>query len=98
MLSNCKGEVKRLIYQNGVAQQKETVLTFVGYLTALSEKSALMEAGKFGKLFKLSIQKLVDIQEADTVEIAGVSYAVQWVAQRKGKNLTLTTVILEKWV
>lgn len=56
-----------------------------------------MEAGKFGKTYKLSITAWVDIRESDTIVIDEQEYSVQGVAQRKGGNLALTTVILEKW-
>lgn len=55
-----------------------------------------MEAGKFGKTYKLSITAWVDIRESDTIVIDEQEYSVQGVAQEKGGNLALTTVILEK--
>jgi hypothetical protein len=57
-----------------------------------------MEAGKFWKMYKLSITAWVDVRESDTIVIDGQEYSVQGVAQRRGWNLALTTVILEKWM
>ena len=68
------------------------------YLTAVNENSQLMTDWKFWKLFKLSIQDIVDIRESDSVVIEGREYSVKWVAQRKGWSLVLTTVILELWL
>ena len=98
MLSNCRAEVKRLVYEDKFARGKQTIATHPAYLTAVSENSRLMEAGKFGKIYELSITALVDIRESDTIVVDGQEYSVQGVAQRKGWNLALTTVILEKWM
>ena len=49
-------------------------------------------------MYKLSITAWVDVRESDTIVIDGQEYSVQGVAQRKGGNLALTTVILEKWM
>ena len=84
MLSNCRVEVKRLVYENKVARGKQTIGTHPAYLTAISENSRLMEAGKFGKIYELSITALVDIRESDTIVVDGQEYSVQGVAQRKG--------------
>ena len=97
MLSNCRAEVKRLVYEDKVARWKQTIATHPAYLTAVSENSRIMEAGKFGKTYKLSITAWVDIRESDTIVIDEQEYSVQGAAQRKGGNLALTTVILEKW-
>lgn len=96
MLSNCQAEVKRLVYEGKVARGKKTIATHPAYLTAVSENSRIMEAGKFGKTYKLSITACVDIRESDTIVIDKQEYSVQGVAQRQGGNLALTTVILEK--
>ena len=88
MLSNCSAEIKRLLYEDNVARWKQTV----------NENSQLMTDWKFWKLFKLSIQDIVDIRESDSVVIEGREYSVKWVAQRKGWSLLLTTVILELWL
>lgn len=98
MISNCTAEVKRLVYQDNVARGKETVSRYSWYLTAVSENSELMTDGKFWKLYKLSIQSLTDIKESDSVLIDWVEYTVKWVAYRHWWDLSLTTVILEKWV
>ena len=98
MLSNCTAELKRLVYVNNVARDKETIATYSGYITAINEESKLTEGSKFWKLYKLSIQQLTEIQEADEIVIDSVSYSVKWVAYRHWWNLSLTTVILERWV
>lgn len=98
MLFNCKAEVKRLVYEGKVARGKQTIATHPAYLTAVSENSRLMEAGKFGKIYELSITALVDVRESDTIVVDGQEYSVQGLAQRKGWNLALTRVILEKWM
>ena len=98
MLFNCNAEVKRLVYEGKVAREKQTIATHPAYLTAVGENSRLMEAGKFGKMYKLSITAWVDVRESDTIVIDGQEYSVQGVAQRRGWNLALTTVILEKWM
>lgn len=97
MLSNCSAEIKRLVYENNVARWKTTVFSIRWYFTAVNENSQLMTDWKFWKLFKLSIQDIVDIRESDSVFIEWNEYAVKWVAKRKGGNLCLTTVILELW-
>jgi hypothetical protein len=43
MLTNCTAELKRLVYVNNVARNKETIATYSGYLTAISEESKYME-------------------------------------------------------
>lgn len=96
MLYNCQAEVKRLVYENKVARDKQTIATYPAYLTAVSENSRVMEAGKFGKSYKLSIRDWVDVRESDTIVIDEQEYSVQGVAKRKGGNLTLTTVMLEQ--
>lgn len=98
MLSNCSAEIKRLVYEDNVARWKQTVFSVRWYLTAVNENSQLMTDWKFWKLFKLSIQDIVDIRESDSVVIEGREYSVKWVAQRKGWSLLLTTVILELWL
>lgn len=98
MLSNCNAQVKRLVYDKWIAKTKQIIASYPAYLTAVSENSRVMTAGKFGKMYKLSITSLVDIRESDTIEVDGQDYSVQGVAQRKGNNLTLTTVILEQWL
>lgn len=98
MLSNCRVEVKRLVYEDKVARRKKIIATHPAYLTAVSENSRIMEAGKFGKTYKLSITAWVDIRESDTIVIENQEYSVQGVAQRRGWYLALTTVILEKWM
>ncbi len=98
MLSNCSAEIKRLVYEDNVARWKQTVFSLRWYLTAVNENSQLMTDWKFWKLFKLSIQDIVDIRESDSVVIEGREYSVKWVAQRKGWSLLLTTVILELWL
>ena len=98
MLSNCTAEIKRLVYEDNVARWKQTVFSLRWYLTAVNENSQLMTDWKFWKLFKLSIQDIVDIRESDSVVIEGREYSVKWVAQRKGWSLLLTTVILELWL
>lgn len=98
MLSNCRAEVRRLVYEDTVARGRLTIATHPAYLTAVSENSRIMEAGKFGKTYKLSITAWVDIRESDTIVIENQEYSVQGVAQRKGGKLALTTVILEKWM
>jgi len=98
MICNCSAEIKRLVYEDNVARWKQTVFSLRWYLTAVNENSQLMTDWKFWKLFKLSIQDIVDIRESDSVVIEGREYSVKWVAQRKGWNLLLTTVILELWL
>ena len=98
MLNNCTAELKRLVYVNNVARDKETIATYSGYLTAINEESKLMEEGKFWKLYKLSIQALTEIKEADEIVINSVSYSVKWVAYRHYWWLSLTTIILEEWL
>ena len=94
MIVNCRGEVKRLVYEWNVAKWKTSVFSFVWYLTALDEEAKLSD-WRFWKVYKLYIQDLVDIKESDTVAIDWKSYSVKWVAQRKWWCLCLTTVILE---
>lgn len=98
MLTNCTAELKRLVYVNNVARDKETIATYSGYLTAINEESKLTEWWKFWKLYKLSIQKLTEIKEADEIIINSVSYSVKWVAYRHCWWLSLTTIILEEWL
>ncbi len=98
MICNCSAEIKRLVYEDNVARWKQTVFSLRWYLTAVNENSQLMTDWKFWKLFKLSIQDIVDIRESDSVVIEGREYSVKWVAQRKGWSLLLTTVILELWL
>lgn len=98
MLSNCSFEIKRLVYENWVARNKQTVASYLGYLTAVSENSNLMQDSKFWKLYKLSIQSIIDIKETDTIVINNEEYSVKWVAKRNGWSLNLTTVILQQWV
>lgn len=98
MICNCSAEIKRLVYEDNVARWKQTVFSVRWYLTAVNENSQLMTDWKFWKLFKLSIQDIVDIRESDSVVIEGREYSVKWVAQRKGWSLLLTTVILELWL
>jgi hypothetical protein len=57
-----------------------------------------MSEGKFWKLYKLSIQCLTEIKEADEIVINSVSYSVKWVAYRHCWWLSLTTIILEEWL
>ena len=57
-----------------------------------------MSEGKFWKLYKLSIQCLTEIKEADEIVINSVSYSVKWVAYRHWWWLSLTTIILEEWL
>lgn len=103
MLSNCTAIVERLVYTDKVSQKQE-VWRYPAYLTAVSEYSKVIEAGAFGKSYKLSIQAHADIQEADTVIIDDIIYKVKAVAHRSGGCtygsgwLLLTTVILELWV
>ena len=98
MLSNCHAEIKRLVYQDNVARGKQTIATYSWYLTAVNENSQLMTDGKFWKLYKLSIQCLPEIRASDSVVIDWVEFTVKWVAYRHWWHLSLTTVILEKWV
>lgn len=98
MLNNCTAELKRLVYVNNVARDKEIIATYSGYLTAINEESKLMEEWKFWKLYKLSIQALTEIKEADEIVIDSVSYSVKWVAYRHYWWLSLTTIILEEWL
>lgn len=98
MLTNCLAEIKRLVYLENVARWKQTVFSVRWYFTAVNENSQLMTDWKFWKLFKLSIQDIVDIRESDSVLIEWREYTVKWVAQRKGWSLLLTTVILELWL
>lgn len=98
MLSNCNVELKRLVYVDKVAKNKETIATYSGYITALNEESRYMEEWKFWKLFKLSIQTLTEIKEADEIVIDWTSYSVRWVAYRHCWGLSLTTIILELWL
>ena len=98
MITNCLAEIKRLVYNWKVAKGKETIGTYFGYLTAINEESNLLEGWKFWKLYKLSIQWLTEIKEADEIIINSVSYSVKWVAYRHWGNLSLTTVILEEWL
>ena len=98
MLSNCIAEVKRLVYTGNVANGKETIGSYSWYLTAVNENSQLMTDGKFWKLYKLSILSFPDIKEADEVVVDGISYTVKWIAYRHCWRLSLTTVILEKWL
>ena len=98
MLTNCRAELKRLVYVNNVAREKETIATYDWYITAVNEESKLIEWWKFWKLYKLSIQKLTEIKEADEIVINSVSYSVKWVAYRHCWNLSLTTIILEEWL
>ena len=98
MLSNCTAEIKRLVYEDNVARWKQTVLSIRWYLTAVNENSQLMSDGKFLKLYKLSITSYPDIRESDEVVVDNISYTVKWVAYRHWWGLSLTTVILEKWV
>ena len=73
MLSNCRAEVRRLVYEDTVARGRLTIATHPAYLTAVSENSRIMEAGKFGKTYKLSITAWVDIRESDTIVIENYS-------------------------
>jgi hypothetical protein len=47
MLTNCIAEIKRLVYHDNVAKDKETIATYFGYITAINEESKLMSDGKF---------------------------------------------------
>ena len=96
MFNNCLAEIKRLVYENNVAKEKLTAFSCRWYLTAINEESDLMSDWKFGKLYKLSITSLVDIRESDEIVIDWKSYSVKWVAQRKGWNLNLTSVMIER--
>ena len=98
MFNNCLAEIKRLVYENNVAKEKLTVFSCRWYLTAINEESQLMTDGKFWKLYKLSIQCLTEIRESDSVVIDWVEFTVKWVAYRHWWHLSLTTIILEKWV
>ena len=98
MLINCRAELKRLVYVNNVAREKETIATYDWYITAVNEESKLIEWWKFWKLYKLSIQALTEIKEADEIVINSVSYSVKWVAYRHCWWLSLTTIILEEWL
>ena len=49
MLTNCTAELKRLVYVNNVARNKETIATYDWYITAVSEESKYMEEWKFWK-------------------------------------------------
>ena len=98
MLTNCIAEIKRLVYHDNVAKDKETIATYFGYITAINEESKLMSEGKFWKLYKLSIQCLTEIKEADEIVVNSVSYSVKWVAYRHCWWLSLTTIILEEWL
>jgi hypothetical protein len=98
MITNCHAEIKRLVYQDNVARGKQTITTYSWYLTTVNENSQLMTDGKFWKLYKLSIQCLTEIRESDSVVIDWVEFTVKWVAYRHWWHLSLTTVILEKWV
>ena len=97
-MNNCLAEVKRLVYERTVANKKEIINSCPGYLTSINEESKLTWDWKFGKLYKLSITSIVDIKESDEILIDWKSYTVKWVAQRKGWWLSLTTIILEKWM
>jgi hypothetical protein len=97
-MNNCLAEVKRLVYEGTVANKKEIINSCPWYLTAINEESKLSWEWKFGKLYKLSITSIVDIRESDEILIDWKSYTVKWVAQRKGWWLSLTTIILEKWM
>lgn len=98
MLNNCRAEIKRLVYTGNVANGKQTIGSYSWYLTAVNENSNLMEDGKFWKLYKLSITSYPDIKESDEVVVDSISYTVKGVAYRHWGGLSLTTVILEKWV
>lgn len=97
MLVNCFVEAFRLVYEWKVAQWKELVACYQGYLTAVSESAEMLEAWMFGKVYKLSIQSRADIRESDVLRIWNIEYRVKWIAFRQWGNLVLTTVILEKW-
>ena len=56
-----------------------------------------MQDWKFWKVYKLSIPKLTEIKETDSVFINWTEFTVRWVAYRHGWHLSLTTVILELW-
>ena len=47
MLINCRAELKRLVYVNNVAREKETIATYDWYITAVNEESKLIEWWKF---------------------------------------------------
>ena len=97
-MNNCLAEVKRLVYEGNVANKKGIINSCLWYLTAINEESKLSWERKFGKLYKLSITSIVDIRESDEILVDWKSYTVKWVAQRKGGWLSLTTIILEKWM
>lgn len=98
MLNNCNVSVLRLVYEGKVSKGKEIIWLYQWYLTALKEENDVIDAWKFWKRFKLSIWNIVDIRESDSILIDWITYTVKWVAQRHWWNLSLTTVILEKWV
>ncbi len=100
MLSNCNNclaEIRRLVYNWKVAKWKETIATYLWYITAVNEESNLMADGKFWKVYKLSIPRLTEIKETDSVFINWTEFSVRGVAYRHWWNLSLTTVILELW-
>ena len=95
--NNCLAEIRRLVYEGNVAKNKETIATYLWYITAVNEESNLMADGKFWKVYKLSIPRLTEIKETDSVFINWTEFSVRGVAYRHWWNLSLTTVILELW-
>lgn len=98
MLSNCLVSVYRLIYNNKWVSQKSLISEHEWYLTTISEDSQLMKEWMFWKLFKLSIQKIIDIRESDFIRINWKEYIVKGISSKKWGSLSLTTIILEAWV
>ena len=97
MIVNCRGEVKRLVYERNVAKWKTSFFSFAWYLTALDQESKLSE-WRFWKVYKLYIQDLVDIKESDSIVIDDIEYSVKWIAKRRWWSLVLTEVVIEVWV
>jgi len=97
MIINCRGDVKRFVYEWSIAKWKTSVFSFVWYLTALDEEAKLSD-WKFWKVYKLYIQDIVDIKESDSIVIDGAEYCVKWIAKRRWWSLVLTEVVLEIWV
>ena len=97
MIINCRGDVKRFVYEWFIAKWKISVFSFVWYLTALDEEAKLSD-WRFWKVYKLYIQDIVDIKESDSIVIDGAEYSVKWIAKRRWWSLVLTEVVLEVWV
>ena len=53
MITNCLSEIKRLVYNWKITKSKETIGTYLGYLTTINEEFNLLEDWKFWKLYTI---------------------------------------------